>query len=84
MLDPFNQDKHHLLHTVSDLDRIKDQWRSSKLSTPQAFYDISQLLSTHFIRATRPEPGHQQNQDPVIPGNPWDTVVKITAFNFLY
>jgi hypothetical protein len=69
-LDPFNQDKPHFVDTVRDLDRrIKDQWRSSKLSTPQAFFDISQLPPTHFVRATRPGPGHQPNQDPHIPGN---------------
>ena len=49
-LDPFNRDGQHFLDAIQEFYKsVNDRWRAGRLLSPQAFYDLAMIPSSHFI-----------------------------------
>ena len=67
--DPFNRDGQHFLDAIQEFDKsVNVQWRADRLLSPQAFYDLAMIPSSHFIAATRPPP--LSTREPPAPREP--------------
>jgi hypothetical protein len=56
-LDPFNQDGQHFLDGLQEFDAaVHVQWRSDRLLTAQAFYELARIPASHFMAVARPPP----------------------------